>query len=192
MIMTVDTTTSPSPSLITPYRPVRVEASSLRVETSTSQDSTFGTRSVIQATVVTTPAVGDAVLGLLHAQDADEIDEVMGELQGKLRQGDTSLALDLNRMARTTGHPGVTADERGLAIQTLAGARIRGLADFVFRLIADACQQDVDRVKVSAIAAATHLPREKRGNLRPIVEQLSRHSNRDVQRAAQAFLAVNQ
>lgn len=178
------------PSTETIYASIFVVATTVLSPKAEVSTSTSPGRST-DALVVSGVSVSNAVMALVRADDLQSVDAAMYDLQAKLRSGEYGLALELDRLARGTLDTQCGVDERGLAVETLAGAKVQALESVVVRLIRDLCSSDDEHMRVSAIAAATHLSAECKQSLRPTFTLLSTTSTTRVRRASSAFLRAS-
>lgn len=128
-----------------------------------------------------------ALVEQLVSGDFDEVEPLMGELQQDLREGDARLARLLLELARNAS---LDPDTRSLALETVAGARVRRFENELREAIRSVLESHVPRLQFSGIAAASDLSPLNRlaiaGVVREIASAPGAHAS--VKGAAEAFL----
>lgn len=119
--------------------------------------------------------------------DFDEPEALMASLQEKVRQGDLRLARGLEIAARGERFE---PDLRALALETLAGARLRVIDDLVREAIREAMTSTASQLQFAGVAAASDLSRKSQVLLSGLIRELAADEAADpaVRRAASAFL----
>ncbi|WP_437732187.1 hypothetical protein [Sorangium sp. So ce1335] len=176
-------------ALWTERAPVRVETSPLRIEIETGANPDRTATTPLR--MVRRVSISPYVAALVEAHDVDAIDSARAQIQSRLRAyHDESLAAELDALVR--GQLGIPcdADQRALAIDALAGAKVALFEPMVVELVKYMCSSGDEHLQVAAIAASTHLRRYRKGELRPLMTLLSSGGSERVRRAAKAFLRV--
>lgn len=124
----------------------------------------------------------------LISEDYSEPEILMGSLQKDLRRGDRKLA---SLLMKTVRDGSLDNTVRALALETLAGARVRTLEPEVLDIILDAIERKNSDLQFAAVAAASDLSRHSQVRLAGAIRGLVRLGKADywVLRAAKAFLA---
>lgn len=150
-------------------------------------DHPTGTRTLPGGTAMCTTLVEDHRVEQLVTGDFEEAESLMGDLQRDLRDGDWRLA---RLLLGLVSKPSLEADVRSLALETVAGARVRRFENELREAIRLALDSHEPRLQFSGIAAASELSRLNRlaiaGVVREIASAPSAHSS--VKHAAEAFL----
>jgi hypothetical protein len=124
----------------------------------------------------------------LVAENYDEPEALMGSLQGDLRKGDRRLAAHLLTVIRDES---LESNVRALALETLAGARVRSLDLQVRDVIREALEGQDPELQFTAVAAASDLSRQSQVLLAGIIRDFANSNRADywARRAAAAFLS---
>ena len=115
----------------------------------------------------------------------EDRDRVVSLLQGHLQRGDSLVALKLEVLARDTSRD---INLRCRALETLTGVPGSLWSERVRSLVGDLCMDSDYRVQLSAIAAATDLPKTDRDSLVCRVTQCGMNGSNRIALAARAFV----
>lgn len=129
----------------------------------------------------------DARVESLITGEAENSDELMKELQDDLRRGNRHVA----EMLATAFHERrFEPDARGLALETLAAARVRWFEPQTLALVRTALDAPEPELQFAAIAAAGDLSRTNQVAISRVVKSLiaAPDTSGSVRQAAEAFL----
>lgn len=121
---------------------------------------------------------------------ADEADEALDRIVARLRHRDDALALKLFRLALD---PEAEPDTRGLALESLAMAKLSGYEPLVSLLIQRLLRSPKATLRFGAVAAASDVSLVHRSALRRAIEERTTDAEprAEVRRAALSFLAAD-
>lgn len=125
----------------------------------------------------------------LITAEAEYPDELMKELQDDLRRGNRHVA---EMLAAAFHERRFEPDARGLALETLAAARVRWFEPQTLELVRTALEAPEPELRFAAIAAAGDLSHENQvavsGVVRSLIASPDADASGPVRQAAEAFL----
>lgn len=125
---------------------------------------------------------------LLDPQDPDAREDSAAALQHELQTGRLAAWVLAHSLVRVALSRSVPDPSRGLALDVLAGARVPDFERLVLAAIQSLLDAEKGSLRVTAIAAATFLPRMAKAELRSQAEELARSGDARARSAAISFL----
>jgi len=126
-----------------------------------------------------------SILALMAADDIDAVDEAIVAVRQDIRATNRGVVEQVAKVARDDGQPDSIRER---ALFALAESRVGEFEPILMSLIDELCKTGSDALKLSAIAAATHLSASARQSIRPTMMGLSANGAQRIQKAALAFL----
>lgn len=129
----------------------------------------------------------DGRVAQLVTWEADDSDRLMRDLQEEMKRGNRRIA---QMLAAAFYQRRFDVDARGLALETLAAARLRWFEDQVVELVRSALDAPEPELQFAGIAAASDLSRANQVAMSRVIRTVagSHETGASVKQAAEAFL----